>query len=73
MASGGMGDVLAGIIGGLLAQGLSLRDAARAGVWLHASAANKAAKVGERGLLATDLLPHLRRLVNPRENLEQAI
>jgi len=66
MASGGMGDVLAGIIGGLLAQGLSLRDAARAGVWLHASAADKAAKVGERGLLATDLLPHLRRLVNPR-------
>ena len=64
MASGGMGDVLAGVIGGLLAQGLSLRDAARVGVWIHAVAADRAAAEGERGLLATDLLPHLRYLVN---------
>ncbi|MBL1432311.1 MAG: NAD(P)H-hydrate dehydratase [Gammaproteobacteria bacterium] len=65
MASGGMGDVLAGVIGGLLAQGLSTIDAARTGVWLHATAADSAVKMGERGLLATDLLPHLRGLVNP--------
>jgi NAD(P)H-hydrate epimerase len=53
------------VIGGLLAQGLSTIDAARLGVWLHATAADNAVKVGERGLLATDLFPHLRRLVNP--------
>lgn len=65
MASGGMGDVLSGVIGGLIAQGLDLRSAAAAGVCLHAAAADAAAAEGERGLLASDLFPHLRRLVNP--------
>ena len=65
MASGGMGDVLAGVMGGLLAQGLPLRDAARSAVWVHGTAADQAAMLGQRGLLATDLLPHIRRLVNP--------
>lgn len=65
MATGGMGDVLSGIIGGLLAQGLSLAEAANAGVWLHGAAADIAATDGERGLLATDLLMPLRRLINP--------
>lgn len=66
MASGGMGDVLSGIVGGLLAQGFSLSDAACFGVELHASAADIAAKQsGERGLLATDLLVPLRSLLNP--------
>ena len=65
MASGGMGDVLSGILGGLLAQGLSPGDAARLGVCLHGRAADIAAQEGERGLLATDLLPLLRALVNP--------
>jgi len=64
MASGGMGDVLTGVISALIAQGLSLADAAKFGVWLHASAADRAAVAGERGLLASDLMPHLRRLVN---------
>ncbi|MDO9269448.1 MAG: NAD(P)H-hydrate dehydratase [Methylobacter sp.] len=65
MASGGMGDVLAGVIAGLLAQGLSLHDAAQQGVYNHGLAADLAAeKDGERGLLAGDLMPHLRRLVN---------
>lgn len=65
MASGGMGDVLSGVIGGLAAQGLSLEQAAKAGVFIHAQAADAvAADGGERGLLATDLLRHLRRLVN---------
>ncbi len=66
MASGGMGDILSGVIGGLMAQGLSNQVAAEAGVLLHAMAADRqAAECGERGLLATDLLADLRKLVNP--------
>jgi hydroxyethylthiazole kinase-like uncharacterized protein yjeF len=65
MASGGMGDVLTGVVAGLLAQGLPLAQAACAGVYLHASAGDLAARDGERGLLAMDLMAHLRTLVNP--------
>ncbi len=65
MATAGMGDVLSGVIGGLLAQGLSLSEAAKNGVVLHAKAADLAAHSGgERGLLATDLMGYLRGLVN---------
>ncbi|RLA20206.1 MAG: NAD(P)H-hydrate dehydratase, partial [Gammaproteobacteria bacterium] len=64
MASGGMGDVLSGVIAALLAQGLSLSQSARFGVWLHGKAGDIAAKEGERGLLASDLLRPLRVLVN---------
>ena len=65
MASAGMGDVLSGIIGGLLAQGVSLVDAAKLGVWLHARAADEAVMTqGERGLIASDLMPYLRRQIN---------
>jgi NAD(P)H-hydrate epimerase len=64
MASGGMGDVLTGVIAGLVAQGLSNDTAACLGVCLHAEAADRAATNGERGMLATDLMPHLRTLVN---------
>ena len=60
-----MGDVLTGTIAGLIAQGMTLSTAARLGVCLHAAAADAAAEAGERGLLATDLLPWLRKLVNP--------
>jgi NAD(P)H-hydrate epimerase len=61
MASGGMGDVLSGVLGGLLAQGLSLLDSAQLGVWLHSRSGDLAAeKAGKRGLLATDLLSWLR-------------
>lgn len=66
MASGGMGDVLTGVIAGLLAQGLGAWDAACLGVGLHAHAGDLAARVGERGLLASDLFPYLRALVNGR-------
>ncbi|TAN05375.1 MAG: NAD(P)H-hydrate dehydratase [Rhodanobacteraceae bacterium] len=66
MASGGMGDVLTGVIAGLLAQGLPAWDAACLGVGLHARAGDLAARAGERGLLATDLFPYLRALVNGR-------
>jgi len=64
MASGGMGDVLTGVIAGLIAQKLELSEAARLGVWLHAAAGDRAARDGERGLLASDLMPNLRALAN---------
>ena len=59
-ASAGTGDVLAGIIGGLLAQGLEPFDAACGGVWLHGQAANRAGP----GLIASDLIAHLPDLLN---------
>jgi len=66
MASGGMGDVLTGVIAALRAQGLSPFAAAKAGAYLHGRAGDLAARTGgERGLLATDLLPFLRQLANP--------
>ena len=71
MASGGTGDVLSGVLGALLAQGLAAGAAARLGVCLHARAADLAAAAGgERGLLATDLVPWLRRLLNGAAPLE---
>jgi len=65
MATGGSGDLLTGIIGGLLAQGHDLEEAAELGVCLHAAAGDRAARQGERGLLAGDLLDELRPLLNP--------
>ncbi len=65
MATGGMGDVLTGVIAGLISQGLSVIDATRLAVTLHANAGDLAANAGgERGLLAMDLMPYLRQLVN---------
>ncbi|MCU7931588.1 MAG: NAD(P)H-hydrate dehydratase [Candidatus Thiodiazotropha sp. (ex Codakia rugifera)] len=64
MATGGSGDVLSGIIGASIAQGYSLRDAAELGVCLHAAAGDRASIKGEIGLLASDLLPELRTLLN---------
>lgn len=65
MASAGMGDLLSGVIGGLLAQHLPLDVAAPLAVCLHAEAADQEAKArGVRGLLATDLIPLLRARLN---------
>jgi len=64
MASAGMGDVLSGVIGSLLAQGLEAGLAARTGVALHARAGDIAAENGPKGLMATDLIEPLRMLVN---------
>lgn len=65
MASGGTGDVLSGLLGALIAQGLDIERAARVGVTLHARAADDAAaKAGERGLLAGDLACYARFLAN---------
>ena len=66
MGSGGMGDVLSGIIGALLGQKFSLYDAASAGCVAHGAAADlRAAQYGQRGMLATDLFSTLLRVVNP--------
>ncbi len=65
MATGGMGDVLAGVIGGLLAQGIAAEQATQLGACLHAVAADRVAdEGGERGIIATDLLEPVQRLVN---------
>ncbi|MCE9677611.1 NAD(P)H-hydrate dehydratase [Shewanella sp. AS1] len=64
LASGGSGDVLGGIIAALMAQGMSNMDAASAGVVVHGVAADMAAKEGERGMLACDLFPYIRLLVD---------
>ena len=65
MAAGGSGDLLTGIIAGLLTQHWPVEQAVRAGVWLHGAAADAAAhEGGQIGLLASDLLPHVRRLRN---------
>ena len=60
MSTGGSGDVLAGIIVSLLAQGLEPPNAAKAAVCLHGEAGDKAAeKRGERAMLPTDLIEEL--------------
>ena len=64
MASGGMGDLLTGIVAALLAQGCSAWQAAGLGAGLHARAGDRAARQGERGLLAGDLLAPVRALGN---------
>lgn len=66
MAVAGMGDVLAGVIAALLAQGLDAFAAASAGALLHAHAGDLAAQAGgPRGLLPQDLLACLPRAANP--------
>ncbi|GGY17384.1 bifunctional NAD(P)H-hydrate repair enzyme Nnr [Rhodanobacter panaciterrae] len=71
MASGGMGDLLTGIIAALLAQGCGVWQAACLGVGLHARAGDRAAQQGERGLLASDLLAPLHALGNGISNCER--
>ena len=65
MATGGMGDVLTGVIAGLVAQRCPMGLAAAAGVYVHASAGDRAARGGERGLIASDVIAELRAGVNP--------
>ncbi len=63
MATAGMGDILTGIIASFMAQGLSPYRAAVAGVFMHGRAGDRvAARMGQRGLLASDLLDELPRL-----------
>jgi NAD(P)H-hydrate epimerase len=68
MASAGMGDVLSGIIAGLCAQNISLSEAAKLGVWIHALAGDKAAgSIGPVGILASDLLDLLPKVLSCSE------
>jgi NAD(P)H-hydrate epimerase len=67
MSTGGMGDVLTGVIAGLIAQGADIEVATQTGVLMHARAADMAASSGERGMMATDLMPYLRQLANPEQ------
>jgi NAD(P)H-hydrate epimerase len=62
MATAGLGDVLAGLVGALLAQGMNAFDAACLAVWLHANAGAQEGKSG-RGLAASDLIPAIRQLL----------
>ncbi|MGL4517896.1 MAG: NAD(P)H-hydrate dehydratase, partial [Shewanella sp.] len=64
LASGGCGDVLSGIIGALMAQGMDNMQATIVAVVVHGCAADLAARQGERGMLASDLMPFIRQLVN---------
>jgi len=74
MASGGMGDILSGITGAVLAQfialGLSPLSAAKLACCVHSKAADDAAQDGEVGLLATDLLPYIRRSIQAHAVVE---
>ena len=64
LSTAGSGDVLAGLIGGLLAQGLNTTQAALLGVSVHSQAALIEQSMGERGMIASDLLLHCRSLLN---------
>jgi NAD(P)H-hydrate epimerase len=69
LATAGTGDVLAGLITGLLAQGLNPFEAACAGAWLHAKAGQNAARrIGSNAsVIASDLLVEFPRLLNKKE------
>jgi NAD(P)H-hydrate epimerase len=69
LASAGTGDVLAGVVVGLLGQGLSLFDAASLGVYLHARAGERVKdQIGDVGVLASDILPELPRVIQEIKN-----
>ncbi len=60
MATGGSGDVLTGLVTGLLAQGYTSEESALLGAWIHGLAGDCAAKrVGEDSLIASDIIEHL--------------
>ncbi len=65
MATAGMGDVLTGVTAAMLGQLRGLQLPAALAAYLHAQAGDLAAEDGERGTVATDLMPHIRSLVNP--------
>lgn len=67
MATAGMGDVLSGLAGALLAQGLVAGQAARYAVLVHALAGDMAADGDDRGILAGDLMMPIRHWLNVRD------
>ncbi len=77
LGTAGSGDVLTGLIGALLAAGLSAFDAARAGAYLHALAGERCeAEIGAVGTLAGDIaqrLPEARRMLYERESQDETL
>ena len=74
MASGGMGDVLAGIVAGFLAQGLAPEDAARLGVYLHGRTGDRVADDrGAVGLIASDLVDELPRTIKELTQVRELV
>ena len=73
MATGGMGDILTGVIAAVAAQRLSPQLAARTGVYIHGKSGDlAAAKGGPVGMIASELLPYLRETVNELQPLSKA-
>lgn len=70
LATGGSGDVLAGMITALAARGFGMQDAAKAAVWLHGNAADFASyrhtRAGTRPIDVVEALPYALRLIRPR-------
>jgi hydroxyethylthiazole kinase-like uncharacterized protein yjeF len=72
LATAGTGDVLAGVIGGFLAQGLEPFAAAVSGVYVHGAAGEEAAaNLGDTGVLASDLLPLIPRVIRRSRLVQQ--
>ncbi len=72
MATGGAGDVLTGVLAGLVAQGMDLEQAAPAGVYLHGAAADRqAAELGAYGMTARDIISGIRAVLHERESMER--
>lgn len=71
MAAGGMGDVLSGVIGGLLAQGLSPDKAARAGVYIHGLAADRLARERSFGYLASEVADAIPFVLNGQQSISR--
>jgi NAD(P)H-hydrate epimerase len=68
MASGGMGDVLTGMVAGFLAQGYEPFQASCLAVYVHGAAADQCiGKMSGRGLLASDVLEHVPRVIGRLE------
>lgn len=68
MATGGSGDVLTGILTGLLAQGMDAFQAAKLAVWIHGRAGEAAAeRLGRRGMLAGDILKEIPKILGKEE------
>lgn len=69
LASAGTGDVLAGVIVGLLCQGLQLEEAASLGVYLHGESGDRIREViGDTGMIASDLLPVIPKVIQSLRN-----
>ncbi|MFV2062651.1 MAG: NAD(P)H-hydrate dehydratase [Chloroflexota bacterium] len=72
LATAGSGDILAGVIASLMAQGLEAFEAAALGVFLHGSAGkNLSERLGDAGLMATDLLPEIPRVRRHLDRIRQ--